>query len=121
MLLHPLPLNFPMWIALAPEEQGLSWVVADSLHLLPTLFPKKHLGSTRKRISGSGARSVDDSTYLSVGGGYSSAMQGDLRGVPRGERPRRFFGDFLIGEKVTLRSKPNGPLAERVPTRLVDR
>lgn len=22
-----------------------------------------------------------------------------------GERPRRFFGDFLIGEKVTLRSK----------------
>ena len=28
------------------------------------------------------------------------------QGVPRGDRPRRFFGDFLIGEKVTLRSKP---------------
>ena len=27
------------------------------------------------------------------------------RGVLRGERPKRFFGDFLIGEKVTLRSK----------------
>ena len=50
-------------------------------------------------ISGSGAVSTDNSSYHSVGVGCSSAMQGDLRGVPRGERPRRFFPRFLIGEK----------------------
>ena len=60
-------------------------------------------------VSGSGVRSSDNPFYLSVGRGCSRAMQGDLRGVPRGERPRRFFPRFLIGEK-------SGP-AER-PTRL---
>ena len=76
-------------------------------------------------ISGSGARREDNPPSLSVGWGCSRAMQGDPRGVPRGERPRRFFGDFLIVEKVTLRSKPRpcgrqykgigGPLNEASP------
>ncbi|OUN19832.1 hypothetical protein B5G37_13460 [Pseudoflavonifractor sp. An85] len=40
-----------MWIALAPEEQGLSKVVAASLHLIPTLLPKKHHGSIRGALA----------------------------------------------------------------------
>ena len=74
----------------------------------PDAFAKEALRSYTVSMSGSGARKEDNPPYLSVGGRCSSAMQGDLRGVPRGERPRRFFGDFLIGEKVTLRSTPWG-------------
>ena len=57
-------------------------------------------------ISGSGAVSTDNSSYHSVDVGCSSAMQGDLRGVPRGERPRRFFPRFLIGEKSGPAERP---------------
>ena len=59
-----------------------------------------------ENISGSGAVSTDNSSYHSVGVGCSSAMQGDLRGVPRGERPRRFFPRFLIGEKSGPAERP---------------
>ena len=50
-------------------------------------------------VSGSGAGRIDNSSYLSVGGRCSSAMQGALSGVPRGATPRRLFRLFLAAQK----------------------
>ncbi len=78
---------------------------SDSLHLLPTHFPKKHLGCTRKRISGSGARSRDSAQNLSVGGGCSSTLLRCPGGYLGGERPRRVLVTFAR-TKVTPAERP---------------
>ncbi len=72
----------------------------------PDAVAKEALRFYTGSMSGSGARRTDNPPYLSVGGGCSSAMQGDLRGVPRGERLRRFFPRFLIVEKSGLAERP---------------